>query len=368
MKLKKILAAVAALATVATAFSSVAFAESAYGSPKLTYSFEYPADPDGDGSEYLGVTISYEGFENLARANNTATSGAAITNVMLKLNYDDTKLSYEFGDNAGSFSGSVGGTDPSYAVGLALNRNTPYATSGDLFVAYFSVAAGVDFSKEAVEFSYVTDPADDACLAMTVSAGTSSGIEKTVYGESSISTETLIYDETFSYGTKAPATTTYTVTADGNVEVTGADISAPVAEGTVINVAAKAKTGYTAKLLANGVEVAEGDYTVTGNVDFTVAYTSIYKYTLDDKGTCQKTEGGKVSKGIYYSISIKNVDTAMTLGVEGKAFTASGIAEITGDPNVSMTYVILGVPDALYDNVPDAITISGVANGTYEAE
>lgn len=358
MKFKKILAAIAASTVAVTAFSGVVMAAGSYGAPSFTTNVEYPVDLDGD--NYLVVTVGYTGFEGFSAYNKLKKTGVGITSAGVTLGYDSSALDYVTTLDGEFADGTAGSTKPSmqYAWADANMKNVP--STDNFMQAYFTVKDGVDFSSKKIEFTF-----DAYEIGVTNCVSGTSTVE--CYGNSAASVADITADA-FYYGSEAPAVTTYTVTATSDVEVTGADISAPVAEGTKINVAAKAKDGYTAKLLANGVEIAAGEYTVTGNVDFTVDYTAIvpanpHKYTLDDKGTCMKD----TVKGIYYSLSVKNVADKLAIKVSDKIFEATGIPEVTGDTVSTLTYVILGVPDEIYNAVP---VLGGVTSGetVFDAE
>ena len=153
---------------------------------------------------------------------------------------------------------------------------------------------------------------------------------------------------TFTSATVKPATaTTYAVTLGEGVTTTYEGVLTAVPENTEITVTATEKTGFTATLKKDGVAVTSPyKFTVTADTTFTVDYAeivqeNIHKYTLDDKGTCTKD----TTKGIYYSLSVKNVANKLAIKVSGKTFEIpANIPEVTGDTKAQLTYVILGVP------------------------
>jgi hypothetical protein len=168
--------------------------------------------------------------------------------------------------------------------------------------------------------------------------------------------------ESFALGSSTPATEYVNVTTDGNVEGVA---DGQVEKGSKIAVSAKEVSGKTAKLYANGEEIVSGaEYTFDADVSFTVVYedevvTPEYTYSVTDYGKSESL------KAIFYALSIVNPDTAMTLGVAGKGFTASGLPEVDGGASVDMTYVIKGVPENILTNVPEAESLTGAKNGEY---
>lgn len=359
MRLKKILATASAFAIALSAFVAV------------------PAQAEGKAT----ATLSFVGYE---------TKGAAtFAKIKVSATIPDTLKPYALvaADWETTFEDTYTGTvvsnfgiDIPYITGLtyvaslskvhttdfvAINDNASascvsvyYANTGDysskysgeigeLATLYYRITGDVDAT-----YDVKVSVADLGCKLFTWADGTTSPTptEINYIGEAGWTVTNAVVKPA------APPATTYTVTATSDVEVTGANISAPVAEGTKLNVAPKAKEGYTAKLLANGTEVAAGEYTVTSNVDFAVAYAPKHEYTLDDKGTCLKDS----IKGIYYSLSVKNVADKLAIKVSDKTFEAKGVPTVEGATLAQMTYAIFQVPDEIYNNVP---AITAVTSG-----
>lgn len=357
MKFKKILAIVAAASMAISAFSSVAMAGS-YGSPVLSATVT-PVDLSEDFGDAayancLAVTVSYSGFDGFSAYKAMTGKGVGITAAQVKLGYDANALEYIATMDADFSDGTAGGTDPVMAYAWA-NAGMKAATSGDFMTAYFLVKDGVDFDKDAVTFTFEE-------YQFTVTNSTSkTAFTKEVYGNIVDGSET-IEAEAFTYGATTPATEYVNVTTDGNVN--GVD-DGQIEKGSVVTVSAKEVEGKTAQLYANGAAIDAGDYTVNEDTSFTVVYTDIpvvnqYTYKVADYGK------NEAKAGIFYALAIKNSENVMTLGVAGKAFTATDVPVVEGDTELTMTYVILGVPADLLTDVPSETTLTGAVNGAYE--
>jgi hypothetical protein len=350
MKLKKILASVAAFAMVATAFSSVVMANS-YGSPELTATVDYPV-VDGEDT-YLTVTVGYSGFEGFVAYNKLKKVGIGLTSAGVNISYDAEKLDYVATMDGDTFQdGITGDSNPGIAYAWTIDTQKNVPSDAEFMVAYFTVKDGVDFSTDSVTFEFT----DYEFVVGNKATGESEG-----YGTSNKCTA-LMTAEPVTYGATTPATEYVNVTTDGNVEGVA---DGQVEKGSKIAVSAKEVSGKTAKLYANGEEIVSGaEYTFDADVSFTVVYedevvTPEYTYSVTDYGKSESL------KAIFYALSIVNPDTAMTLGVAGKAFTASGLPEVDGGASVDMTYVIKGVPENILTNVPEAESLTGATNGEY---
>lgn len=351
MKLRKILASVAAFAIAATAFSSVVMANS-YGAPKVTVNVEGPSDYYNDGGIYFVVTCDYEGFEDFT-ASYSRQTGTGLTSIGTEFTYNDTDFAYEEGiANSKLPAPAVGANKPSIAWGVA-DASMVCATSMEDYVTF--VFSTKDETKTAADLNLAVAVVE---FAVTKAVRNQEGVIET-YGNTNASTAEV---EVTLPGSSEPVEEYVNVTTDGNVN--GVD-DGQVVKGSVVTVSAKTVDGKTAQLYANGAAIDAGDYTVNEDTSFTVVYTDIpvvspYTYKVADYGK------NEAKSGIFYALAIKNSENVMTLGVAGKAFTATDVPVVEGDTELTMTYVILGVPANLLTDVPSETTLTGAVNGAYE--
>ncbi len=119
-----------------------------------------------------------------------------------------------------------------------------------------------------------------------------------------------------------------------------------VAGGTVIEVYAQEKPGMTAKIMANGVEIPYGKFTVETNTEFTVEYAETTKYavTFGDgitvmDGTAALKSGDKVLGGTVVKVTAED-KTGMTAKIMANgAEVPAGDYTVNADVEFTVQYV-----------------------------